>query len=713
MRVAVVGGGPGGLAAAVLLARGGHEVALWDRGSAPGLGLVLSGDALDTVRGVDAEIHARVLGQAARWDTIETALGGELYRAGGHVFAGIGRDALAAILRDRASALRVRLGAEPPPLDELAAGYDVVVAADGVHSAIRDSGPYGVTRQDGRNAYVWLGTDAPLPAFRFVLGPDGVIVHAYPHGPGVGTVVLEAPEPLADPLGVAGALLGGARVWGDPVWRSFSTISVGTWRAGNVVLLGDAAHTTHYSTGSGTKLAIEDAIALASALASEPSVPAALKAYEDARRPAVASAQRAALASQGWFEDLRWRLGTDPEELVFGLLTRSRRITHASLRARDPESTAAVEKRFGGSPPLLAPFTVRGLTLENRIVVSPTALYSADDGVPGDFHLVHLGARALGGAGLVMTEMVAVSPDARITLGCPGLWTDQQATAWRRITEFAHAQGTRIGVQLGHAGRKGSAHRPWDGGGPLAEGGWGTLGPSAIPFGSFPTPHEMTPGDLRVVRQDFVAAARRASEAGFDLLELHLAHGYLLSSFLTPLSNHRTDHHGGSLPNRARFPLDVLAAVREVWDGPLSARISATDWVDGGFTADDAVELARLLAAAGADLIDVSTGQTSSDARPAYGRTYQVPFSERIRRQAGVPTIAVGAISSADDVNTILLAGQADLCALGRPHLHDPAWTLHAAAENGWDVPWPVQYREGRASRPPVSRPAVVHRKSR
>ncbi|MCL2733232.1 MAG: bifunctional salicylyl-CoA 5-hydroxylase/oxidoreductase, partial [Actinomycetia bacterium] len=438
----------------------------------------------------------------------------------------------------------------------------------------------------------------------------------------------------------------------------------------------------------------------------------ALAAYEAERRPVVASTQRAALASLEWFERLAQYVDQPPLQFAFNLLTRSRRVTHDNLRLRDRAFTDTVEASFGappGTPPMFTPFTLRGLTLRNRVVVSPMDMYTATDGLPGDFHLVHLGGRALGGAGLVMTEMVCVSPEGRITPGCTGLWNDEQEAAWRRVAGFVHAsgEGAAIGLQLGHSGRKGSTRLMWEGiDQPLPDGNWPVAAPSPLPYrpGVNQVPHALTPAELARVRDQFAAAAERGARAGFDLLELHCAHGYLLSSFLSPLTNHRTDAYGGDLTGRLRFPLEVLDAVRRVWPGdrPLSVRISATDWAPGGTTGDDAVHIARALAAHGADAVDVSTGQVVPDEDPAYGRSYQTPFADRIRNETGLPVIAVGAISSWDDVNSLLLAGRADLCALARPHLYDPHWTLHAAAEQGYEgpaAPWPPSYRAGR--RPP------------
>ncbi|MFJ3818519.1 bifunctional salicylyl-CoA 5-hydroxylase/oxidoreductase [Streptomyces sp. NPDC090056] len=743
-RVAVVGGGPGGLYAAALLKRRDprREVTVWER-NAPtdtfGFGVVLSDETLGGIREADPVAYAALDRELVRWDDIDVVHRGRRTTSTGHAFAALGRRRLLELLHARCADLGVRLRfrAEAPPAAELAAGHDLVVAADGVHSRTRETyaAHFRPRITTHRCRYIWLAADFALDAFRFETAETehGVMqLHAYPYGPGSSTVIVEAREEVWRAAGLhaldeagstarcaeifAGALGGRRLRANNSAWTAFRTVVNDRWSHGNTVLIGDAAHTAHFSIGSGTKLAVEDALALADGLDAHGSTEEALAAYEAGRRPAVASTQRAAAASLHWFEELADRVDRPPRRFAFDLLTRSRRVTHANLRLRDPALTAAVEDDFGcppGTPPMFTPFRLRGLTLRNRIVVSPMDLYVAEDGVPGDFHLVHLGSRALGGAGLVMTEMVCVSPAGRITPGCTGLWTDEQATAWSRITDFVHtgAPGTAIGVQLGHSGRKGSTRRMWEGiDRPLPEGNWPLVAASPLPYrpGVNQTPAALDRAGLTAVREEFTAAARRAARSGFDLLELHAAHGYLLSGFLSPLTNHRTDAYGGDLEGRLRFPLEVLDAVREAWpdDRPLTVRISATDWAEGGTSAEDAVATARALAAHGADAIDVSTGQVVPHETPAYGRSYQAPYADRIRNETGIPVIAVGAISSWDDVNSLLLAGRADLCALARPHLYDPHWTLHAAAEQGYEgpaAPWPDPYRAG-SRRPPTGR---------
>lgn len=739
MKVAVIGGGPGGLYAAALLKRldPTREITLWER-NAPddtfGFGVVLSDETLGGIEHADPVVYQALQREFVRWDDIDIVHRGIRHRSGGHGFAALGRRRLLRILHERCRSLGVgiRFREQAPDAGRLAAAHDLVIAADGVHSTTRTAraGAFRPQVTEHRCRYIWLAADFPFDAFRFEIAETehGVMqLHGYPYAADSSTVIVEMREEVwraagFDELGTretvdrcakifAEALRGRPLRSNDSAWTTFRTVVNTHWSDGNVVLLGDAAHTAHFSIGSGTKLAVEDALALAACLEEQPDVPAALAAYEEERRPVVASTQRAARASLEWFENLDLYLGQPPRQFAFNLLTRSRRVTHDNLRLRDAHFTGAVERAFGcppGTPPMFTPFRLRGLTLRNRVVVSPTDLYRAADGLPGDFHLVHLGARALGGAGLVMTEMVCVSPEGRITPGCTGLWTGRQAEAWRRVTDFVHtnAPGTAIGVQLGHSGRKGSTKLMWEGmDEPLPEGNWPLVAASPLPYRpDSQTPRELTRAQLTDIREQFTASAVRAARAGFDLLELHCAHGYLLSGFLSPLTNRRTDAYGGSPAGRLRFPLEVFDAVRAVWpaERPMTVRISATDWAEGGTTAEDAVAIARAFAAHGADAIDVSSGQVVAEERPEFGRSYQAPFADRIRHEARVPVIAVGAISSWDDVNSLILAGRTDLCALARPHLYDPNWTLHAAAEQGYEGPgavWPAPYRAG--SRPP------------
>ena len=599
---------------------------------------------------------------------------------------------------------------------------------------------------------MWLGTDLVFDAFKFYVleTPHGVMqIHGYPYDATGSTFIVEMHDDVwhragfaelaADDLGpgqsdeasiakvkdlFAGILGGHAVHANNSKWLSFSTIRNETWRHGNVVLLGDAAHTAHFSIGSGTKLAMEDALALAACLHENADVKSALDAYETERRPVVLSTQRAAQASLEWFENLGQYVHQEPEQFAFNIMTRSRRVTYDNLRLRDPEFVARTDEWFADHearratgadpldvrPPMFQPFRLRGLELKNRVVVSPMDMYVAQDGLANDFHLTHLGSKALGGAGLVMTEMVCVSAEGRISPGCTGLYAPEHEAAYARIVEFVHEfSSAKIGLQLGHSGRKGSTKLMWEGiDEPLPEGNWPVVGPSPLPYrpGVNQVPRELTVEEMAAIRDQFVRSAQMGARARFDLLELHCAHGYLLSSFLSPVTNQRTDDYGGSLANRLRFPLEVFDAVRAVWpdDSPITLRISATDWVEGGNDADDAVEIAQAFREHGADAIDVSTGQVTPEERPAFGRSYQTPYADRIRNQVDIPTIAVGVISSYDDVNSIVLAGRADLCAIARAHLYDPHWTLHAAAELGYAGPaaeWPDPFKAG--SRRPMA----------
>jgi anthraniloyl-CoA monooxygenase len=756
VRIAVLGGGPGGLYFSVLAKQLGphHEVDLWERNAADdtfGFGVVLSDETLSGIEHADPDVFAAMMAESARWDDIDVHYRGRVLTSGGHGFAAISRRRLLRILRQRCDGLGVRttFGAEGPDALTLAAGYDLVVAADGANSQARSrlAATFQPELETRRCVYIWLGTDLVFDAFNFRIleTPAGVMqVHGYPYSRDASTFILEMHEDVwrkAGFAGLAGApltpgqsdeasielirdlcagMLRGHHIFGNHSrWLNFTTVRCASWRHHNVVLLGDAAHTAHFSVGSGTKLAMEDALALAACLHEQPDLGAALAAYEAERRPVVASTQRAAQASLEWFENIARYTWQDPPQFAFNIITRSRRVTYDNLRLRDPEFTASVDRWFAGSlpgetgargpvcPPMFQPYRIGRLELPNRIIVSAMDMYSATDGVPGDFHLVHLGSKALGGAALVMTEMVCVSADGRISPGCAGLYRDEHEAAWRRIIDFVHTRtGAKIGIQLGHSGRKGSTRLMWEGmDQPLPDGNWEVCGPSPIAYSpASQVPRELTEADLDEITGQFASAAAAAARAGFDLLELHCAHGYLLSSFLSPLTNTRTDSYGGCLENRLRYPLRVFGAVRGVWpaERPMTVRISATDWHDGGIDADQAVEIARAFAEHGADGIDVSTGQVVSEERPAFGRSYQTPFADRIRnevgREYGVAVIAVGAISSYDDVNSILLAGRADACAIGRAHLYDPHWTLHAAAEQNYSGPgarWPNPYAAG------------------
>jgi anthraniloyl-CoA monooxygenase len=773
MKIAVVGGGPGGLYFAILMMQAdpSHRVVVWERNRPDdtfGFGVVFSDATIAEVEAADRQTYRTITDHFFHWDDIDVHYRGELLSTTGHGFSGMSRQLLLQLLRERAEALGVEVRyqvevSSPQALE----GFDLVVGADGVNSTVRGFREDRFRpRVDLRpNRFVWLGTTLPFPAFTFDFRENdhGLWrLHAYQYlkegsvapGEPISTFIVECTEETWRSAGMDRAdeeetrthcealfqhLLGGHRLVGNrSIWRSFPTLTCDRWWADNVVLLGDAAHTAHFSVGSGTRMAMLDAIALRDALvgtrgvdvdggepsgpgaAAPPSLPVALQAYEEERRPAVASLQRAAEASLQWFEDTERYIALHPLQFTFALLTRSLRITHEDIRVRDPAFLARVDAWFAGEaerqsgvestdprtggsggrsfpPPAFTPFRLRELVLPNRVAVSPMCQYSAEDGMPDDWHLVHLGSRAMGGAGLVWTEMTDVSPEGRISPGCTGIYRDAHVGGWRRIVEFVHGHShAKIGMQLGHAGRKGATRRMWEGDNePLEEGAWEVVSASPIPyFPHSPVPREMSRTEMHQVREEYVLATERALEAGFDLLEVHMAHGYLLASFISPLTNTREDEYGGPLENRMRFPLEVFDAVRAAWpeERPLSVRISAVDWKPGGMEPEDAVRVARMLKDHRCDVVDVSAGQTVPDQRPRYGRLFQTPFSDRIRHEVGMATMAVGGISSYTDVNTILAAGRADVCLLARAHLWNPYWSRHAAHALEHSLPWPPQY---------------------
>jgi anthraniloyl-CoA monooxygenase len=752
--VAIVGGGPGGLYLSILLRKSqpGLQVTVLERNApqdAYGFGVVFSDETIDHFEAADPESFEAMSGVIRRWGDIKVRHpdGPEIV-SGGHGFSAISRRSLLEILTERATGLGVelRFSTEVHELAELD-WADLIVGADGANSLLRRelAQHLGPSVELARNKYIWFGTAKVFDEFNFIFEDTAagmVWAHIYPYGSEGSTFIVEMPPETWSHLGfdvtagedfgpgqsdkhalqrceeIFAAYLEGAGLLGNnSKWLQFPTVTCERWHHGNVVLLGDAIHTAHFSVGSGTKLAMEDAIALAGLLAGENDQEVVFGQYVELRRPEVESVQRAARASRNWFEGADRYRRMEPQQFVFSMLTRSQRITYDNLRLRDPAYLAGVDAWYARSehgnphpvppdvPPMFHPFRVRGMELPNRIVVSPMDQYSAVDGVPNEWHLVHLGSRAVGGAGLIMTEMTCVSPEGRISPGCTGLWNEEQAAAFTRIVDFVHGHTqSRIGLQIGHSGRKGSTKFMWEGDSdPLDEGNWEVMAPSPIRYRpDSQVPREMSRADMDRVREEHVASASLGETAGFDMLELHFAHGYLLSSFLTPLANQRSDEYGGSLENRMRYPLEVFSAVRGVWpdDKPMSVRISATDWVEGGFGGDDAVVFAGALQELGCDLIDVSTGQTTIEADPEYGRLYQTPYSDRIRNEVGIATMTVGAVSSIDDVHNILVAGRADLCLLARPHIVDPYWTLNAAIDLGYTGHWfPDQYLAGLGSR--------------
>ncbi len=739
MRIVCIGGGPAGLFFSIVMksARPDARITVFERNRADdtfGWGVVFSDQTLGNIAAADPPTYERIVESFVHWDAIDVHFRGRTLRAGGQGFAGIARKRLLHILQERAAALDIELRFETEARDDEHAGADLVVVADGANSPTRrrHAERFGTTLEPRRNRYVWLGTKQRFDAFTFAFEETShgwFQIHAYRFAPELGTVIVECREETWRAAGLDRAdtaeslafcerlfapYLDGHRLMSNAAhlatpWIAFVQVNNVRWFDGNRVLIGDAAHTAHFSIGSGTKLALEDAIGLARALERNPDHTRAFEAYEAERRIEVLRLQNAARNSTEWFENVARYASLEPEQFAYSLLTRSQRLSHDNLRLRDRAYVDALERwlaeRAGAPepvPPMFAPFRLRALELPNRVVVSPMAMYSCVDGTPNDFYLVHLGSRAQGGAGLVFTEMTCVAPDARISPGCAGMYEEEHVAAWTRIVEFVHTwTQAKLALQLGHAGPKGSTQRGWEEPDePLRADNWALVGPSSIAYGERnQTPRAMTRDDMDRITAQFVRAAEMGERCGFDLLELHCAHGYLLSSFITPLTNRRTDAYGGALANRLRFPLEVFTAVRAVWPAhkPMSVRISATDWVEGGNTPDDAVEIARAFHDAGADLIDVSAGQTSRAAKPVYGRMFQTPFSDKIRNELRIATMAVGNVTDADQVNSIVAAGRADLVALARPHLADPYFTLHAAAQLGYDDQrWPEQYLPGR-----------------
>ena len=740
MKINCLGGGPAGLYFAILMkkARPDAEIRVVERNRADdtfGFGVVFSDATLENFAAADQPTYERITSSFAHWDDIAIHFKGDVLTSTGHGFSGMSRKLMLTILQQRCAELGVILDFETEIADPDAyRDADLVLAADGVNSTVRThyEDKFAPDIDWRPNYFSWLGTTRPFPAFSFYFkeSDHGLWrIHAYQYMDGYSTFI---PECTAETFAATGLAvddedgtvayledLFAEELDGHPLiknrstWRNFPNVRCRRWHFDNVVLVGDAVHTAHFSIGSGTKLAMEDVIELAEALADHDQVGQALAAYEDRRRPTVESTQRAAQTSLRWFETTeRYYRKLEPIQFGFSLLTRSLRISHENLRLRDPDYVAGIDRWVADEaanqsgvnltgtppPPMFTPYKLRDLVLANRVVVSPMCQYLADDGTINDWHLVHLGSRAMGGAGLVITEMTDVSATGRISPGCAGMYRPDHVAAWRRVTDFVHTYSpAKIGLQLAHAGRKASTTRPWEGGHnhPLGDGDWDILAPSPLPYtGDNQVPREMDRADMDAVRDDFVRAAEMADQAGFDMLEIHFAHGYLLSSFLSPLTNRRNDAYGGSLENRLRYPLEVFDAVRAAWPDPkpISVRISATDWKAGGTTPEDAVAIAAALKAHDCDIVDVSAGQVVEDQEPEYGRLFQTPFAEQVRLEAEMPTMTVGAISSFEDVNSILAAGRADLCVLARAHLYDPYWTRHAAQMQDFAMAWPAPY---------------------
>lgn len=755
MNIVCIGGGPAGLYFGLLmkLQNPKNRVVVVERNrpyDTFGWGVVFSDATLSNLRRADPVSAKTISAEFSHWDDIDVHFKGVCNRSGGHGFIGIGRKKLLNILQDRCVELGVELVFETQVTDDQAIAQeyqaDLLIASDGINSAVRTryENVFKPDIDPRRCRFVWLGTKKIFDAFTFLFAENEhgwFQVHAYQFQEGLSTFIVETTEEtwlkagidqMSQEDGIAYCeklfapwldgeklIANAAHLRGAAIWIRFPRVICENWvhwtqpaqgKDVPVVLMGDAAHTAHFSIGSGTKLALEDAIELCESLkTAEGDLRKGLAHYQKVRSVEVLKIQNAARNSTEWFENVCRYENLAPEQFAYSLLTRSQRISHENLRVRDAAWLDNYEQWFAAQtgvtstakmPPMLTPYHVRGITLHNRVVASPTLLYCANQGVPDDFHLVHLGSRALGGVGLVMTEMTAIAPDARVTKGCVGIWNDEQVIAWQRVTDFVHQKtDAKIGIQLGHAGRRGSTQRGWENENhPMDADNWPLVSASALPYlpNVSQTPVALSEAQMTTVIGQFVAAAKRAEMAGFDWLELQAGHGYLLSSFISPLTNQRTDNYGGTLENRLRFPLAVISAVRQVWSKPLTVRISSTDWVDGGTTVDEAVEIGRAMKQAGADMIDCSSGEVSPQQQPVYGRMYQTPMADRIRNEAGIPVIAVGAITDADQVNSIIAAGRADLCALSRPLLSDPAWVLHECARYGWETRWPASYEYGR-----------------
>ena len=761
MKIVSIGGGAAGLYFGILMKKQdpSHEITVIERNrpyDTFGWGVVFSDSTLGNFVRADEPTARKILGSFNHWDDIDVRINGKNFISGGHGFCGIGRKRLLNILQERAEELGVKLIFETDIKDDqqIAKEYnaDIVIAADGLNSFIREK--YKETFKpdiDVRKCrFVWLGTKKMFKDFTFIFKKTEFgwfQAHVYQFDGDTSTFIVETPEDVwlkagidkmeqeeaiafleklfAEDLEGAKLMSNASHLRGSANWIKFPRVICENWVQWNdidgkkvpVILMGDAAHTAHFSIGSGTKLAMEDAIDLARSFANidKSGIDAVLDSYQANRSVEVIKIQNAARNAMEWFEEVERYTHLPEEQFNFSLLTRSQRISHENLRVRDAKYISEFDKWYTAKafadagvpapapdaevPPMFTPLKVRDVVLKNRVVVSPMAQYSAVDGLPADYHLVHLGARAMGGAAMVFTEMTCVSADARITPGCPGLYKPEHTEGWKRIVNFVHQNtDAKIAVQIGHAGAKGATKLAWDGiDKPVDSDGWPLISASPNQYlkGVSQTSREMTREDMDRVKADFVRSTQEAEKAGFDWLELHAAHGYLLSSFISPITNKRTDEYGGSLKNRMRYPLEVFKAIREVWPKgkPISVRISASDWIEGGITPDDAVEIARAFKDAGADMIDCSSGQVTKDEKPVYGRMFQTPFSDQIRNEVGIMTIAVGAIFEADNINTIIAAGRADLCAVARMHLVNPAWTLLEAAKIGYkDVKWPKQY---------------------
>ncbi|MEM7501263.1 MAG: FAD-dependent monooxygenase [Pseudomonadota bacterium] len=750
LRILCLGGGPASLYFSILMKKRNpeHDITILERGdrsSTWGFGVVFSDETLKGLMEADAPSYKRIVEQFAYWEGIDTKIHGKTIKSRGHGFCGMSRLKLLNTFHDRCDELGVNLKFQSDVTDvnQLDTdAYDLVVAGDGITSLLREAykDEFGTSMDWRRNKFCWLATTKPLKDFEFIFRQNKHgwwWAHAYRYEEGRTTWIVETSEETWRSAGMESAteeqtkayceavfaddLEGHELITNRSVWRTFPVVRNERLYHKNIVLMGDAVRSAHFSIGSGTKLAMEDAIALAGYFEETgDSVARALEKYQNVRKDDADRLQRTAVVSLSWFEHIdRYATAQEAEQFTFNMMCRAKRVTYENLRLRDPRFIAGVDRWFAGyvqqstgyddidieapAVPVFQPFRIGSMRVENRFQLSAMCQYCAEDGLPTDWHFMHYGERAVGGAGLLNTEMICISPDARITPGCAGIWSDDQTAAWARIVEFAHRNSrAKICAQIGHAGRKGATCVPWDGGidEPLPSGGWPIVAPSPLPYLEHgAVPQAMTESDMESIAKDFVAAARNADRAGFDMLELHLAHGYLLSSFISPVTNQRTDEYGGDIDGRLKFPLQVVTAVREAWSSrkPLSVRISATDWVDGGLSEDDMLRVARSLKDAQVDIINVSTGQVTSDEDPIYGRMFQAPFADQIRNEVGIPTIVAGNITTADQANTLIAAGRTDIVAFGRQIMNQPHFVLMAAAHYGHKKQhWPPQYASGK-----------------
>jgi anthraniloyl-CoA monooxygenase len=718
MKITVIGGGPGGLYFSILTKKAmPHcQIDIYERNKPDdsfGFGVVFSDETLGEFLKRDMKSYELIRSKFAYWDDIIIARDGESVTIAGNGFCGCSRKTLLQLLQQRCLEEGVNLHFEQN-VDDLSqfADSDIILATDGIGSAIRTQyqKEFGTKIELKKNRFVWLGSTKPLDAFTYFFRstPHGTIVaHSYQYEEGMSTWIFECSDETwkkhgfevtneADTMAKIAEIFA-AELDGHPLisnkshWRQFPHVTNENWYHNNIVLLGDAKATAHYSIGSGTKLAMDSAIGLSDAVIANPNdVKAAFRQYDKSRRNTVEMIQYAAIVSLDWFENMDRHIQHSFQQFAFGCMTRSKKVTYENLRLRDSSFTDKVLKEFihkchaelVSASPAFTTFKLRNLELHNRIVMSSMGQYVAENGLVNDWHFQHYTSRAVGGLGLILTEMTAVSDTGRITEGCAGIYTESQVNAWKRITDFIHQYTqTKIGIQLGHSGRKGCSKIPWES--QFQGTKWKLLSASAIPFNeNSDCPKEMTLEDMKLVKIQFVQAAKNANEAGFDMIELQAHHGFLLASFLSPLTNIRTDDFGGNVQNRLKYPLEVFTAIREVFptEKPISVRISATDWAENGISETDVFVISEAFKKAGADIINVSTGNTVANQKPQTGRMWQTPFSDAVRNTVHIPTITAGYIQDIDQINTIILNGRADLVALGRPLLLDANFVRNAQA---------------------------------